>query len=147
MEVILVLANRLKPGDEIRVIAPSASMALVKEEQLDLALTRLKGLGFQISYGEHVYKHDEFYSTSIADRIFDLHTAFLDPNVKAILAAIGGYNANGLLNEIDFELIRNHPKVFCGYSDMTALNLAIYHKTGLVTYSGPHFSTFGYKQE
>ncbi len=140
-----MFAQRLKPGDEIRVIAPSASMAIVKEKQLEIAENRMKQLGFQVTYARNVHNHDEFYSTSIEDRIQDLHEAFRAPKVKAILTAIGGYNANQLLHKIDYEIIRENPKIFCGYGDTTALNLAIYQKTGLVTYSGPHFSTFGVK--
>ena len=140
-----MFAQRLKPGDEIRVIAPSTSMALVKEKQIDLAVSRLNQLGFQITFGENVHNHDEFYSSSITERIHDLHQAFMNPHVKGILSAVGGYNANQLLEKIDYELIRNQPKVFCGYGDSTALSLAIYEKTGLVTYSGPDFSTFGVK--
>ncbi|MBB6444578.1 S66 family peptidase [Bacillus benzoevorans] len=140
-----MFAQNLQPGDEIRVIAPSASMAIVKEKQLEIAENRMRQLGFRVTYGKNVHNHDEFYSTSIEDRIQDLHEAFLEPKVKAILTAIGGYNANQLLGEIDYDLIRKNPKIFCGYGDTTALNLAIYQKTGLVTYSGPHFSTFGVK--
>ncbi|MGQ0515407.1 LD-carboxypeptidase, partial [Bacillus sp. D-CC] len=81
--------------------------------------------------------------SSISSRVQDLHEAFRDPNVKAILTTLGGYNSNGLLKHLDYHLIRENPKFFCGYSDITALNNAIYTKTGLVTYSGPHFSSFG----
>ncbi len=59
------------------------------------------------------------------------------------MTTLGGYNSNGLLKHLDYDLIRENPKFFCGYSDITALNNAIYTKTGLVTYSGPHFSSFG----
>ncbi len=83
------------------------------------------------------------YSSSIASRIADLHEAFSDQNVKAILAVIGGYNSNQLLELIDYHLIKQNPKIFCGFSDITALGNAITHKTGLVTYSGVHFSSFG----
>jgi muramoyltetrapeptide carboxypeptidase len=140
-----MLPKRLSPGDEIRVIAPSTSMALIKDKQIDLALERLTQLGFHITFGKNVYDHDEFYSTSIEDRIEDLHDAFKDPNVKGIFSAIGGYHANQLLKYLDFELIKANPKVFCGFSDITALGAAIHTKTGLITYSGPHFSSFGVK--
>lgn len=140
-----MLAERLKPGDEIRVIAPSRSMAIIKGEQLRIAQERLNQLGFTITYGKNAELHDEFFSTSIEERIEDLHDAFTDPNVKGILTVIGGYNANQLLNYIDFEIIKNNPKIFCGFSDITALQGAIYKKTGLITYSGPHFSSFGVK--
>ena len=69
--------------------------------------------------------------------------AFADPTVDGILTVIGGYNSNELLPLLDFDVIRSNPKVLCGYSDITALQLAILGRAGVVTYSGPHFSTFG----
>ncbi|RHW42258.1 LD-carboxypeptidase [Neobacillus notoginsengisoli] len=140
-----MLPNGLSPGDEIRVIAPSRSMDLIKSDQVKLAISRLEGLGFNVTFGKNVHGHDEFFSSSIGNRIDDLHEAFSDSNVKGMLTVIGGYNSNQLLKYIDWDLIRRNPKVFCGYSDITALSLAIYRKTGLITYSGPHFSTFGIK--
>ncbi|WP_079509447.1 S66 family peptidase [Mesobacillus jeotgali] len=138
-------APKLAPGDEIRVIAPATSMIILKEAQVELAVERMTNLGFKVTFGKNADAHDEFFSSSIEERIEDLHEAFADPNVKGILTAIGGYNSNQLLKYIDFNLIAANPKVFCGYSDITALQLAIYKKTGLVTYSGPHFSSFGVK--
>jgi muramoyltetrapeptide carboxypeptidase LdcA involved in peptidoglycan recycling len=79
----------------------------------------------------------------VESRVADFHEAFSDPKVKAILTVIGGFNSNQLLRYLDWEVIRKNPKIFCGYSDITALNNAIYAKTGLVNYSGPHYSTFG----
>lgn len=140
-----MLPNRLAPGDEIRVIAPSTSMALVKGKQVEFAIERLTRLGFQVTFGKNVEDHDEFYSTSIEQRIEDLHDAFQSSKVKGILTALGGYNSNQLLKYIDYDLIKKNPKVFCGYSDITALQAAIYQKTGLITYSGPFFSSFGMK--
>lgn len=140
-----MFAPKLVPGDEIRVIAPSTSMIILKEAQIDQAVERLTNLGFKVTFGKNANAHDEFFSSSVSERIEDLHAAFADPNVKGILTAIGGYNANQILKYIDYSLISSNPKVFCGYSDITALQLAIYQKTGLVTYSGPHFSSFGVK--
>jgi len=140
-----MLANRLKPGDHIRVIAPSRSMQIIKEKQINIATARLNNLGFNVSFGKNTSVHDEFFSSSIEERVEDLHDAFRDSTVAGILTVIGGYNANQLLKYIDYELIKANPKVFCGYSDITALSAAIYQKTGLVTYSGPHFSSFGVK--
>ncbi|MEJ9230255.1 LD-carboxypeptidase [Peribacillus butanolivorans] len=137
--------SRLKAGDEIRVIAPSRSLAIVKGDQRRLAEERLMELGFKVTYGNTALVHDDFFSNSIEDRIEDLHDAFRDPNVKGIFTAIGGYNANQLLRYIDYDLIKENPKVLMGYSDVTAILLAIYKKTGLTTYPGPHFSTFGMK--
>jgi len=102
-------------------------------------------LGLKLSFGEHVNEFDEFCSSTIESRVKDLHNAFKDPNVKAIITVIGGFNSNQLLEFIDWELIKKNPKVFCGFSDITALSNAILAKTGLVSYYGPHYSSFGQK--
>ncbi len=96
-----------------------------------------------MSFGRHVETSDRFGSASIADRVADLHDAFVDPDVDGVLTVIGGYNCNQLLPYLDWDLIAANPKIFCGYSDITALSCAITAMTGLVTYSGPHYSTFG----
>ncbi|MED3327033.1 LD-carboxypeptidase [Bacillus thuringiensis] len=138
-----MIPTKLKKGDEIRVISPSCSLSIVSNENRKLAIKRLTDMGFQVTFSKYADEIDRFASSSISSRVQDLHEAFRDPNVKAILTTLGGYNSNGLLKYLDFDLIRENPKFFCGYSDITALNNAIYAKTGLVTYSGPHFSSFG----
>lgn len=135
-------APKLQAGDEIRIISPSRSLSLIAEDQRELAVQRLEALGFKVSFGKHVLESDDFVSSSIASRIEDLHDAFLDPNVKGILTVIGGFNSNQMLSYIDYDIIAQNPKRLCGYSDITALNNAILAKTGLISYSGPHFSTF-----
>ncbi|MEK3983078.1 S66 peptidase family protein [Paenibacillus sp. FSL K6-3166] len=134
--------NKLKPGDELRIISPARSLSLIAAEQRKIAKEQLRKLGFRISFSVNSFEKDDFVSSSIDSRIEDLHEAFLDPNVKGILTTIGGFNSNQLLRYIDYSLIAEHPKRLCGYSDITALSNAIYAKTGLVTYSGPHFSSF-----
>jgi muramoyltetrapeptide carboxypeptidase LdcA involved in peptidoglycan recycling len=137
---------KLLPGDEIRVIAPAASLAIITTALREIALQNLAKLGLRVSYGKNSEEMDEFGSSSIAGRVADIHEAFADPHVKGILSAIGGYNSNQILRYLDYDLIAANPKVLCGFSDITALSAAIYAKTGLVTYSGPHFSTFGMKK-
>lgn len=143
------IPQKLEQGDEIRVIAPSSSMSqpyiteVIKEE----ATRQVSAMGFKLSFGTHVDEIDEFGSSSVEHRIEDLHAAFSDQNVKAILTVIGGFNSNELLRQMDYDLIRKNPKILCGYSDITVLQNAIYKKTGLVTYSGPHYFTFGVKHD
>lgn len=132
----------LQPGDEIRVIAPSRNASILSKEGIELAKTRLEQLGFHVSFGNHIFEDDLHHSSSIEQRVEDIHAAFADPHVKAILTVIGGFNSNELLPYLDYELISNNPKVFCGYSDITALATAITARCGFVTYSGPHFSSF-----
>lgn len=142
-----VIPNKLNVGDEIRVIAPSRSMKTLNEEVIKIAKKRLQQMGFSITFGKNVMNsiNDDFGCASISDRIEDLHEAIQDKNVKAILTVIGGYNINQLLDYIDYPLIKENPKILCGFSDITALSNAIYAKTGIVTYYGPHFSSFGMK--
>lgn len=136
--------KRLKSGDEVRIIAPARSLSLISDTNINNAVVCLKQyLGLKVSFSKNVYESDVFISSSIASRVNDIHDAFSDQNVKGILTVIGGYNSNQLLGHLDYELIKNNPKILCGYSDITALANAIYRKTGMTTFSGPHFSTFG----
>ncbi len=140
-----VIPSKLRPGDTVRIIAPSGSMNSMRwitpkvQRQGEKVLA---GLGLLVTYGKHVRELDDFGSSSIKSRLADLHDAFADPSVKLVLCARGGFNVNQLLQSIDYALIRKNPKILCGFSDITALATAIYAKTGLVTYSGPNFSTF-----
>lgn len=96
-----------------------------------------------MSFGAHVDERDRCDSSPVDSRLADLHDAFADPQVDGVLTVIGGSNSNELLPWIDYDLISANPKVLCGYSDITALQNAILAKAGLVTYSGPHWSSFG----
>ena len=139
-----VFPARLRRGDTVRVIAPARSRAMVDEhDHSALIESRFAELGLRLTYGEHIGVRDDFDSSPVADRLADLHAAFADPGVAAVLTVIGGFSSNELLPHLDWELIAANPKVFCGYSDITALQNAMSARTGLVTYSGPHWSTFG----
>lgn len=139
-----MIPEKLKAGDEVRIIAPSRSMVILGEDCKKIATERLEALGLKVTFGKYVMEADEDYlCASIEHRAEDLNEAFRDKNVKAILTVIGGFNSNQILDYIDYELIKQNPKIFCGFSDITALSNAIHSKTGLVTYSGPHYSSFG----
>ncbi len=140
-----VVPPKLQPGSSVRVIAPSRSLAIIPAEAREEAGRKLSALGLRVSFGEHVEECDDFVSSPVAARLADLHAAFEDPGVDGILTVIGGHNANQLLAGIDYGLIAAHPKVLCGFSDITALSSALYATTGLVGYSGPHYSSFGMK--
>ena len=139
-----IYSKKLHTGDEIRIIAPAKSFkpSFTKEMKV-LAVQRLEAMGLKVSFGKYVNEVDEFESTTIEHRLEDLHDAFSDKNVKGVLTVLGGSHSNQLLKYIDYNLIENNPKILCGLSDITALANAIYCKTSLVTYSGPHFTLFG----
>ncbi|WP_027468826.1 S66 family peptidase [Deefgea rivuli] len=139
-------SEKLKHGDKVCVIAPSRSLGIISQQVIELATTKLNEIGLEVCFSKHVNEIDEFQSSSVDSRIEDLHTAFSDKTVKGILTAIGGHNSIQLLNKIDYAIIKANPKILCGFSDITALSNAIYAKTKLITYSGPHFSTLGMLQ-
>lgn len=142
-----MIPNRLKYGDEIRVIAPSSSLSRVRKDIYDRAFEYLESQGFKVTFSKNSSEMDEFCTSKIQSRVDDIHEAFADKNVKMIITCIGGFNVNQILPYLDYELIKANPKIICGYSDITALLNTIYAKTGLVTYHGPHFSTFGFDIE
>ncbi|HEL1734451.1 TPA: LD-carboxypeptidase [Streptococcus suis] len=135
--------KKLKKDDHIRVVSPSSSIERIGGFEANLtAKEKLEDLGFKLTFSEHYFENDIFDSAPIASRVADLEVAFADESVDAILTTIGGVNCNELLPYLDFDLIARHPKIFCGYSDTTALLNAIYAKTGMQTYMGPAYSSF-----
>lgn len=142
----LIYPSKLRPGDVIRVIAPSYSMKMIPMDILEMATKRLEEMGLRVTFGKNTSKKDIFESSPIECRLADLMEAFEDKSVKGIVTAIGGYNVNYLLRHINWEVIRSNPKFICGLSDITVLLNAIFAKTGLITFSGPNFRNFGQKK-
>jgi len=140
----MILPPRLKVGDTICCIAPARNATLPWVQSIcSTASDRLRREGFEPTFGMHIEEQSSNHSSPLLTRLYDLHSAFRDSTVKAVLSLIGGYNSNQLLRHIDYDLIASNPKILCGYSDITALTHAIYTRTKLVTYSGPHFFNFG----
>ena len=142
-----MIPPKLKKGDEIRIIAPSGSLSRVRTDVLERALAYLDENGFKVTYSTNCREMDQFSSSSVESRVADLHEAFADPDVKAVMACIGGFNVNQILPYIDYDLIKANPKILCGYSDITALLNAVYARTGLVTYHAPHLAALGFLRE
>ena len=142
-----IIPQKLKIGDEIRIIAPSRSLKILNEDIIENATKKLESKGFKVSFGKNAmkYESENFKCASIKDRVQDLHEAFLDKNVTAIMTAIGGHNVNQILDYIDYDLIKDNPKIICGFSDITALINSIYAKTGMITYLGIQFFSLGMK--
>lgn len=138
-----MIPSKLKVGDHIQVVSPSYSRGIISFDNQQLSIRRLNEIGFSVGLSSNDLARDSLDLPPLESRINDLHRAFQDENTKAIITTIGGYNSNQLLSYLDYELIKDHPKIICGYSDITALNNAIFAKTGLVTYLGPNFSSFG----
>jgi len=137
--------KKLCKQDKIMIVSPSFSGSLLSEENEKIAIDRLQKLWLKVVFAPNYKKIDDLNSSSIDDRLKDLHMAFENKEIKAIFTFLGWYNSNQLLKYIDYNLIKNNPKIIIWYSDITALLWAIYAKTNLVTYHGPFFSTFAIK--
>jgi muramoyltetrapeptide carboxypeptidase len=122
-------------GDAISVVAPAGPL---DRERIDRALARLRQRGFRTkTYGD-IYRSRGYLAGDDATRAGELMAAFADPETAAVWCARGGYGVARLLDRLDFDVILRHPKVFIGFSDITALHLAIQRRTGLVTFHGPN---------
>jgi len=131
----LIRPRALRTGDTVGLIAPSSYVS--DPDRLALAEHTLKFFGLRAKFGANVRKRAGYLGGSVEERLDDLHQMFRDPEVKAVFAIRGGYGSAQLLDKIDYELIRKNPKIFLGYSDITALHLAIHKRTGLVSFHGP----------
>ncbi len=130
----IIKPKRLSKGDTVALITPASG---VEEGVFERALLNIEDLGFRVKTGKNARARNGFLAGNDRERIADLHTAFADKSVKAVWCARGGYGMTRILPDVDFKLIKNNPKIFIGYSDITALHTAIYQKTGLVTFHGP----------
>jgi muramoyltetrapeptide carboxypeptidase len=136
----------LSKGDEIRIIAPSQSRRSSQKRQYQRAQERLEGLGYIVSFSTNLESILNFGTASAKQRADDFNDAFVDKNVKAVMASNGGWSANEILPLIDWQIVGSNPKPLIGFSDITVLLNAIYAKTGNVAYLGPNFGTLGYMQ-
>lgn len=149
---MLAFPAKLHSGDEIRVLALSRSLGglmqnhAIGEADIAFARGRLESLGLRVTFGRHVMECNAHLTAPIEARLDDLHDAWADPAVKAVLAVSGGVGAIQLLDGIDYELIARAPRILCGYSDIAYLGHAFLARAGVVSYYGPNFSSFMMRQ-
>ncbi|HUI08750.1 MAG TPA: LD-carboxypeptidase [Bacteroidota bacterium] len=129
------IPRRLRKGDLLGVICPASPVA--DAARIERGVRYLESLGYRVTVGANAAKSDGYLAGTDAERVADLHAMFADRRVKGIFCARGGYGSGRLLPLVDYRLIALHPKVFVGYSDVTALELALWKKCSLVTYHGP----------
>lgn len=129
-----MLAKKLKFGDTIGVICPASGD---NSEKISSKIEILKDLGFKIKMGSHVYDKYGYLAGKDTDRAFDINSAFQDPSIDAIMCYRGGYGTMRMISHVNFNLLKNNPKIFIGYSDITTLLNYIYKKINLTTFHGP----------
>ena len=132
----MIKPPKLNLGDTIGIVSPSWGGAGMFPHRVEQGVQCLRKLGFDVRLAKHALNRKGFVSDTPENRAQDIHDMFADPDVKAIIASIGGDHSCHLLPLLDFDLIRGNPKIFMGYSDITVLNVAIWQRTGLVTFNG-----------
>lgn len=130
----IVKPERLRPGDKVGLVRP-ATAAFVKEP-IEIMVEALQSLDFEVVLGDHYFDRHGYFGGIDSERAADINGFFADPDIRMIVAS-GGWGGARLLPLIDYDAIRSNPKVFLGYSDVTALHTAIHARTGLVTFHGP----------
>lgn len=129
------LPPRLVPGMTIGVVSPASGAK--DPDALPRGAARLESLGYRVKPGRHAAGRLGYLAATDRERADDLHRMFADPKIDAIVCLRGGYGCLRLLPLLDFDAIRATPKILCGFSDITTLNLALLKHAGMVSFSGP----------
>lgn len=135
----MILPNKLEKGDIIGIIAPSDPIIPSKLEDINKSILLMENAGFKIQFSKNAFSNTLGYSATAKEKAEDINEMFLNKDVKAIFCCIGGGNSNSVFEDLNYDLIKNNPKIICGFSDSTSLLSIIQEKTGLVTFNGSTF--------
>ncbi|MBR2525259.1 LD-carboxypeptidase [bacterium] len=138
----IIKPKKMKVGDTIGIIAPAGCVD--NEVEALKAKIFFESLGYNIIFGKNIFNKNRYLAGTDEEKLEDMHAFFADDNINAIFCLRGGYGCVRLINKIDYDLVKKNPKIFAGYSDITALCLMFFKKSGLITYHAPMFvSDFG----
>jgi len=131
----LIKPKKLNKGDKMAILALSG--AVESKENIMRAKKYFENLGYKIVLSDNIFDENRYLAGTDEKKVDQLHKFFSNPEIKMILCSRGGYGAIRLLDKIDFDLIKNNPKIFAGYSDVSAIEAMIFKKTGLITFYAP----------
>lgn len=134
-----MIPNRLKKGDTIGVIAPSSPVTPDKIEDIEKSKELMERAGYKVEFGKYVFVNELGYGATAKHKAEDINNMFKNKNIKAIFCASGGANCNCTFDYIDYNVIKENPKIICGFSDSTSITNIIHEKTGLITFNGSTF--------
>ena len=134
-----MIPEKLKKGDTIGLIAPSSPVLKEDLETINNSIMLMESAGFKIEFAPNAVSNKLGYSATAKQKAEDINYMFQNDEIKAIFCISGGFNSNSTFDYLDYDTIKYHPKIICGFSDSTSLLNAIYAKTGLVTFHGPTF--------
>ncbi len=148
-----MIPNRLEKKDKIGIIAPSSPITEEKLEDINNSITLMEGSGFEIVFGKNVFKNTLGYGATAKEKAEDINSMFANPEIKGVFCATGGANSNSTFEYLNYDAIKQNPKIICGFSDSTSILNMISEKTGLVTFNGATFKSltswkteYSYKQ-
>lgn len=133
----LKIPDPLRKGDVVGFVSPSAGPSSLSLHRIEQAKKTLEMLGYRVKIAKYALQEKGYVSGTIEERVEDLHSMFIDSEVALIICTIGGNHSNQLLKYLDYNLIKNNPKIFIGYSDITVLHYALQSQANLATYYGP----------
>lgn len=131
----LIKPKKLKYGDTIGILATAGEVE--NKENVLRAKKFFENLGYKVVLSENVFDEFRYLSGTDEKKIEEMHEFFSNPEINAIICMRGGYGAIRLIKKMDYDLIRSNPKIFCGYSDISALSIMMLKKSNLMTYWGP----------
>lgn len=134
-----MVPEKLRKGDTIGLIAPSSPVDKEDLEIINKSILLMESSGFSVKFAKNALSNTLGYGTNAKEKAKDINEMFADSDVKAIFAISGGFNSNTTFEYLDYDRIKIHPKIICGFSDTTSILNMIYTKTGLVTFHGPTF--------
>ena len=137
----MIIPNKLNIGDTIGVVAPSDPIIGENIDEIMLAKKKVEEKGFKVEFSKNVFSNSLGYSSSAKEKADDINYMFANKDIKMIWCAKGGENSNSTFDYLDYDLIKENPKIICGYSDITSITNIITAKTGIVTFSGTNFKT------
>ena len=137
----MLVPSKLKIGDTIGVIAPSNPIIGDNIEEMEKAKKIVEKAGYKVKFSKNIFSNINGYSNSAKEKAEDINSMFKDKDIKMIWCAKGGENSNTTFEYLDFETIKNNPKIICGYSDITSLTNIISERAGFVTFNSTNFKT------
>lgn len=137
----MIIPDKLVKGDNVLIIAPSGCLSEKDKEFVEKSKKMLENVGLNIEFAKHVYANTNGYGATVFEKAEDINNGFKNPKYKMLFCAKGGANSNSLFDYLDYEAIKENPKILCGFSDSTSITNMITEKSGLITYSGPTFKS------
>ena len=137
----IIVPNALRKDDFIGVVAPAVPLTAIAGDNVEIGIKNIESIGYRVKFANNI-EIPLSDPLSARKRAEDIHDMFRDDSVGCVMALLGGYSSMELLDYMDFEFIKNHPKAFIGFSDITVLNMALKEKAGLMNFYGPTFAIF-----